>query len=415
MFLQFSAGSSIVEKKAGGYFPGSDKMPPGADTMVTAAAKRRKEGYYMSGITPQELAEILKLMQHPVLPAVGGEIIFRNDAAMTVSRPEAVSLSDYLPPLALEQYRTAEPGTLELTVELLDGAHSAVVRKGGSYDTIAVRPKAQSDALRFDAMTSVARAVRRDLTALFDSAAGLFPLLEELEDPGIQDKTARFNQGLYRLLRLSGNLSDAGAYLSGQGRGCFVRQDLAQLLQSLHRSASPLVRSAGLTLELQLPDGPVMAAVDGKKLQRAIHNLLSNAMRFTPAGGVITLSLVDYGHAAHITVRDNGEGMSPAQLSRMFDHYEDREPGFGDDRWGVGLGLPLVRMIANLHGGTVVVNSEQGQGTTVTMSISRRLQPSDGDQVRSPIHQMEDHGGYDVHVLELSDALPRSIFDSRGM
>ncbi|MGO5113997.1 sensor histidine kinase [Candidatus Avoscillospira sp. LCP25S3_F1] len=369
----------------------------------------------MSGTYPQELAEVLNLMHQPVLLAVGGEIVFRNDAAMTVSRPEAVSLSDYLPPLALEQYRTAGPGTLELTVELLDGAHSAVVRKSGAYDTIAVRPRAQSDALRFDAMTSVARAVRRDLTALFDSAAGLFPLLEELEDPDIQDKTARFNQGLYRLLRLSGNLSDAGAYLSGQGRGCFVRQDVAELLQSLHRSASPLVRSAGLTLELQLPDGPVMAAVDGKKLQRAVHNLLSNAMRFTPAGGTITLSLVDYGHAAHITVRDNGEGMSPAQLSRMFDHYEDREPGFGDDRWGVGLGLPLVRMIANLHGGTVVVNSEQGQGTTVTMSISRRLQPSDGDQVRSPIQQMEDHGGYDVHVLELSDALPRSIFDSRGM
>lgn len=210
----------------------------------------------MSETYPQELAEVLNLMQQPVLLAVGGEIVFRNDAAMTVSRPEAVSLSDYLPPLALEQYRTAEPGTLELTVELLDGAHSAVVRKGGAYDTIAVRPKAQSDALRFDAMTSVARAVRRDLTALFDSAAGLFPLLEELEDPDIQDKTARFNQGLYRLLRLSGNLSDAGAYLSGQGRGCFVRQDLAELLQSLHRSASPLVRSAGLTLELQLPDGP---------------------------------------------------------------------------------------------------------------------------------------------------------------
>ena len=383
--------------------------------MVIAAEMRRKEGSYMSGTYPPELAEVLNLMQQPVLLAVDGEIVFRNDAAMTVSRPEAVSLSDYLPPLALEQYRTAEPGNLELTVELLDGSHSAVVRKGETYDTIAVRPKAQSDALRFDAMTSVARAVRRDLTALFDSAAGLFPLLEELEDPDIQDKTARFNQGLYRLLRLSGNLSDAGAYLSGQGRGCFVRQDLAELLQSLHRSASPLVRSAGLTLELQLPGGPVMAAVDGKKLQRAVHNLLSNAMRFTPAGGVITLSLVDYGHAAHITVRDNGEGMSPAQLSRMFDHYEDREPGFGDDRWGVGLGLPLVRMIANLHGGTVVVNSEQGQGTTVTMSISRRLQPSDGDQVRSPIQQMEDHGGYDVHVLELSDALPRSIFDSRGM
>ena len=390
-------------------------MPPGADTMVIAAEMRRKEGSYMSGTYPPELAEVLNLMQQPVLLAVDGEIVFRNDAAMTVSRPEAVSLSDYLPPLALEQYRTAEPGNLELTVELLDGSHSAVVRKGETYDTIAVRPKAQSDALRFDAMTSVARAVRRDLTALFDSAAGLFPLLEELEDPDIQDKTARFNQGLYRLLRLSGNLSDAGAYLSGQGRGCFVRQDLAELLQSLHRSASPLVRSAGLTLELQLPGGPVMAAVDWKKLQRAVHNLLSNAMRFTPAGGVITLSLVDYGHAAHITVRDNGEGMSPAQLSRMFDHYEDREPGFGDDRWGVGLGLPLVRMIANLHGGTVVVNSEQGQGTTVTMSISRRLQPSDGDQVRSPIQQMEDHGGYDVHVLELSDALPRSIFDSRGM
>lgn len=369
----------------------------------------------MSKIYPPELAEVLNLMQQPVLLVVDEQIVFRNDAAMTISRPEAVALSDYLPSLALEQYRAAGPGTLEVTLELRDGAHNAVVHKGSAYDTIAARPRSQSDTLRFDAMTSVARAMRRDLTTLFDAAAGLFPLLEELEDPDIQDKTSRFNQGLYRLLRLSGNLSDAGAYLNGQGGGCFVRQDLAGLLAALYQSAAPLVRTAGLELELELPDGPVMAAVDGKQIQRAVHNLLSNAMRFTPAGGRITLVLEDYGHTAHITVRDNGEGMGPAQLSRMFDHYEDRAPGFGDNRWGVGLGLPLVRMIANLHGGTVVVNSERGKGTTVTLSISRRLLPSDDDQVRSPLQQMEEHGGYNVHVLELSDALPRSVFDSRGM
>lgn len=369
----------------------------------------------MSKSCPPELAEVLNLMQQPVLLVSGEEIIFRNDAAMTVSRPEATALADYLSPLALEQYRAAGPGTMELSVELEDGSHSAVVRKGGSFDTIAARPRAQYESLRTDTLTAVARAVRRDLTTLFDAASSLFPLLEELEDPDIQDKTSRFNQGIYRLLRLCGNLSDAGAYLHGESAACFVRQDLAELLTSLCRSASPLVRLAGLTLELRVPDGPVMAAVDGKKIQRAVHNLLSNAMRFTPPGGVITLILDDYGHAAHITVRDNGEGMTTAQLSRMFDHYEDRAPGYGDDRWGVGLGLPLVRMIANLHGGTVVVNSEQGQGTTVTMSISRRLQPSGSDTVHSPMAQLEEHGGFDVNVLELADALPRSVFDSRGM
>lgn len=368
-----------------------------------------------NGYSP-ELAEVLNLMQQPVFLVRDEEIIFRNDAAMTVSRSEQVALSDYLSPLALEQYRAAAAkGTIEITMELRNGPYSAVVRKGQSYDTFAARPKNQCDTLRFDALSSVARAVRRNLTTLFDAAAGLFPLLEELEDPDIQDKASRFNQGLYRLLRLSGNLADAGAYLSGEGTGCFVRQDLSELLRKLYQSAAPLVRSAGLELELRLPDGPVMAAVDGKKIQRAVHNLLSNAMRYTPAGGTITLSMEDYGHAAHITVRDNGEGMTPSQLARMFDHYEDREAGFGDDRWGVGLGLPLVRMIANLHGGTVVVNSEKGAGTTVTVSISRRLQPSEEAVVQSPLHKLEEHGGYDVHVLELSDALPRSVFDTRGM
>lgn len=169
-----------------------------------------------------------------------------------------------------------------------------------------------------------------------------------------------------------------------------------------------------MELAYQFPSKPFYAAIDRQKLERAALNLIANALAHTAPGGQIVLRLEDFGHSFHLHVSDNGEGMDPRLLSSIFSRYEHRSQP-GDPRCGVGLGLPLVRFISNLHGGTVILNSAPGGGTTVTMSISRRLPPSPKEEVESPVLNYDYAGGYDHMALELSSALPDDVFDTLNL
>ena len=128
---------------------------------------------------------------------------------------------------------------------------------------------------------------------------------------------------------------------------------------------------------------------------------------------MVQLRIEDYGHAVFVRVTDYGVGMVPARLAAAFDGCSPVEAGQGG--WGAGLGLPLVRHIAALHGGTVVLNSQPGEGTTVTVSISTRLEPSPAEELRNPVRSCDYAGGYNADLLELSDALPPEVFDSRNL
>lgn len=361
-----------------------------------------------------ESAELWNLLSQPVWFVRQGQIVFCNDAAALRIDPARSTPENLLPPDALEAYR-AWDGTKTLEVSLvLDGAPcGAVIRREGDTDVFVARPQSEDASLPFQALTSVGRALRTDLTDLFDAASELFPRLEELEDPRIQRQTARINQGLYRLLRLAGNLSDAGGYMAGQAQGLFERTELKDFFEGLHRDLAPLFELAGAKLELDGLRNPLWAAVDRQKLRRAVRNLLANALRGAAPGGVVQLRLEDYGHAVFIRVTDHGAGMEPARLAAAFDGCSPAEGG--QSGWGAGLGLPLVRHIAALHGGTVVINSMAGEGTTVTISISTRLESSPVEELRNPVRGCDYAGGYNADLLELSDTLPPEAFDSRNL
>lgn len=368
----------------------------------------------MAHETLPESAELLNLLSQPVWFVRQGQVVFCNDAAAVRMDPGRLVPEALLTPDALEVYRTWDgAGTLELTA-VFDGIPCGmVVRRQGEDDVFAVRLRIDDASLPFQALTAVGRAMRADLSALFDAASELFPRLEELEDPRIQHQTARMSQGLYRLLRLAGNLSDAGGYMAGEVQGLLERTELKEFFEALHRDMAPLFELTGARLTFDGLAAPLWAAVDRQKLRRAVRNLLANALHGVEPGGVVQMRIEDYGHAVYVRITDNGSGMAPARMATAFDGCEVSEDA--RDNWGAGLGLPLVRHIAALHGGTVVLNSQPGEGTTVTLSLSTRLEPSPAEEVRNPVRGCDYAGGYNADLLELSDILPPEAFDSRNL
>jgi two-component system heavy metal sensor histidine kinase CusS len=112
-------------------------------------------------------------------------------------------------------------------------------------------------------------------------------------------------------------------------------------------------------------------AADEMLFSRAVNNLVENAAHHTPPGGRIEIAIANRGAHSEVTVKDNGAGISPQHLPRVFDRFYRADPSRSSD--GVGLGLALVKSIMDLHGGTVSIESEPGQGTRVTLSFPKAL------------------------------------------
>jgi signal transduction histidine kinase len=107
-------------------------------------------------------------------------------------------------------------------------------------------------------------------------------------------------------------------------------------------------------------------------LKQMAINLLTNAIKFTPAGGTIDITtLINSDGNLLITVSDSGIGIAPSDLNRILQPFEQVEDSKSRSRGGVGLGLPLTRKMAEMHGGSLSVASQEGGGTTVTILIPK--------------------------------------------
>jgi two-component system heavy metal sensor histidine kinase CusS len=115
--------------------------------------------------------------------------------------------------------------------------------------------------------------------------------------------------------------------------------------------------------------GQGQISADPALFERAVGNLVDNALRFTPENGSIQIALAERANDFEVAVSDNGSGVAPEHLPRVFDRFYRAEPSRGSD--GAGLGLALVKSIVDLHGGTARIQSEVGRGTTVSITFPK--------------------------------------------
>jgi signal transduction histidine kinase len=223
--------------------------------------------------------------------------------------------------------------------------------------------------LRF--IDTLSHELKTPLTSII-AAAGL--LAEELEttgDESLQRLIQTIIQNAGTLETRLAELMDIVKTGSGKIQLQLEPVDIKSLLLGTCMQVSPLIQGKGQRLNTELPASLPIIHGDGQRLEQAVLNLLTNATKFTPKGGTITLRAQILDSGMLIEVQDTGIGIAREEQDRLFKPYSRLD----SDRQrhpGLGLGLALAKQVVELHGGKIWVESEPGKGSTFAFSLPQR-------------------------------------------
>jgi len=203
-----------------------------------------------------------------------------------------------------------------------------------------------------------------------------------LEGEGLESGPARsalnvIGRQVGHLSRLLDDLLDVSRLASGKVE---LHPEIVDLDEVLRRAADDyleIARQDDVELALELPEQAVRVQGDPTRLAQIVGNLLQNSLRFTPAGGRIVLSLARAGASAEIRVRDTGAGIEPQLLPRLFEPFTRGAQDRARTRAGLGLGLAVVKGLAELHGGSVkALSAGAGRGAEFVVTLPARDAPA---------------------------------------
>jgi signal transduction histidine kinase len=163
--------------------------------------------------------------------------------------------------------------------------------------------------------------------------------------------------------------------------------DLAPLIREVASALRPQLEGKGQWLTMDL--APALPAIlgDADRLRQILTNLLSNAMKYTASGGRITITACGDTSHVHIAVRDTGIGLTPEDQAQLFTPFFRAQHDAIQDIGGTGLGLAITRVLVELHGGVITVNSVPGEGSTFSVTFPITQEPEEvaaGAELSSP-------------------------------
>jgi PAS domain S-box-containing protein len=190
----------------------------------------------------------------------------------------------------------------------------------------------------------------------------------------IADRYAEYAQDIHssgaHLLRIINDILDLSKVEAGRLELIEEIVDIQSIVRGVALLLRERVANAGLTLKIELPDALLLIRADERKLKQVLMNLLANAVKFTAAGGQITVRASIAGaEGLVIEVQDTGIGIAPEDVDRALSPFGQVDSRLSRRYEGTGLGLPLARALAELHGGTLSLDSTLGQGTTVRITL----------------------------------------------
>ncbi len=346
----------------------------------------------------KEIIQMLDLHPHPAFCVKDGIILYANQAARQRSMEEG---NPILPMLVTgtQEYPHFRTGCLSLQICAAEAEYEAFVTVQEDLHIFTIPQKPEASELQ--AMALAAQELRQPLSTVLTAADQLFPAAME-DDPNCKQSVSQMNKGLYQLLRLVTNMSDAYRY-SIQTTSQMQTVNLRAVFDELAEKSQTLLLHTALKLHYQGLEKDVYTLANQEMLCRAVYNLISNAIKFSPAGGEIHVKVTANGKTACIQVSDQGQGILPEIQGTVFSRYL-RQPGIEDGRFGIGLGMALVRATAAAHGGTVLMDQPENGGTRFTLTLA--LKQNSENVLRTRKMGFDPLGGMDLGLIQLSDALP---------
>jgi signal transduction histidine kinase len=215
-------------------------------------------------------------------------------------------------------------------------------------------------------LAMVSHELRRPLTAIL----GWARMLREGVTADIGRGLEIIERSASNQLRLIEELLDVSRITAGQLTVTSSQVDLNDVVARACDTVAPAGMDRDVQIRTRLADSPTMVVGDALRLQQVFGNLLANAVKFTPGGGSITVTVKTAGERARVQVADTGMGIDRAALPRIFDPFWKAETSASPSTTGLGLGLSIVRRLVELHGGTIEAQSEgAGHGTTMTVTL----------------------------------------------
>ena len=256
---------------------------------------------------------------------------------------------------------------------------------------------------------NIAIQLRSALANMHLAAAQLAPAAEREKDPELDAKAALLDQSYYRMLRLVNNLNVAGS-LREEGPLSVRDRDLVEAVREICDASQGLAALRDIRLEFCCAADRHICAFHYFAMEQLLYQLLSNALKFTPAGGSITVELRFVSRRVLLSVADTGCGIPESQIPYLFDRYLHEEARAAKPH-GLGLGLPICQHIAECHGGVMMAESQLGLGSRFTLSLpDRRCGNADVSDVR-----FDYSGGFNPVLLAMADALPAKAFSQRHL
>jgi signal transduction histidine kinase len=235
----------------------------------------------------------------------------------------------------------------------------------GAFNQMTARVQTSRQAQR-DFVANVSHELKTPLTSIQGFSQAILDGTASTADQQKQSAQVIFNEAA-RMHRMVLDLLDLARLDAGIADLKRLPVDLSALLKSVGERFAPQARNAGVTLEVNVTDVPVITG-DGDRLAQVFNNLVDNAFKFTLPGGLVSVNAVAVSGAVEISVVDNGAGIPPESLPRIYDRFYQADASRqGGKKHSTGLGLAIVHEIVRAHGGKISVRSTVGQGSDFTV------------------------------------------------
>ena len=280
-----------------------------------------------------------------------------------------------------------QKGQIVGTITAIDDVSERVTREAEMRRQILAAENAREiaeDALRAkdEFLATLSHEIRTPLNAVIGWTK---ILLGRQSDPDtVQRALTIIDRNAIAQARLIEDMLDMARIMSGKLRMEFGPVDLVASTAAAIDVVSPAAAAKGVTIHADLGREARPIVADGGRVQQIAWNILSNAVKFTGAGGTVHVTIVSIPNAVQLIVRDTGEGIAPEFLPYVFERFRQANASASRSEGGLGLGLALVRELVELHGGTIAVDSAgRGQGAAVTVTLPQPQLPARAEPIEA--------------------------------